>query len=217
LGTNISNKLLPTYLKSRKGNCVTMPFLFILLGQKLGIELTATSAPKHILVKWKNEAGNWINLETTSGANPARDVWLRGQFPMTDEALKNGVYLQPLSKKETVALMASTLAEYYFEQQQYEKAIAISDVILEYYPKDVLRMTLKASAYGRLARKHFVAKYPTPAHVPSNERGYFSYLGLNNRQWFAMAESLGWREESKEDDEKYLQRIQKAGEEKAGR
>lgn len=217
LGKNITNKLLPTYLESMKGNCVTMPFLFIILGQRLGIDLTAATAPKHILVKWKNETGSWINLETTSGANPARDVWIRSQFPMTEEALANGVYLQPLGKKETAALMASTLAEHYFYQQQYEKAIAISDLILEHYPKDVLRMTLKAVAYGRLVQKHFMAKYPTPAQIPPDERGYFAYLDLNHRQWFAMAESLGWREERQEDDERYLQRIQRAREEKARR
>jgi len=31
LGHKLSNKLLPTYLATRKGNCVTMPFLFIIL------------------------------------------------------------------------------------------------------------------------------------------------------------------------------------------
>lgn len=37
-GSNIHNKLLPTYLAIRKGNCISMPFLFIVLGQKLGLE-----------------------------------------------------------------------------------------------------------------------------------------------------------------------------------
>jgi hypothetical protein len=36
ISTKISNKLLPTYLKTRKGNYVNMPLLFVILGQKLG-------------------------------------------------------------------------------------------------------------------------------------------------------------------------------------
>lgn len=210
LGTKISNKLLPTYLTTRKGNCVTMPLLVVLLGQRLGIDVTAASAPKHILVKWKNEAGTWINLEATSGANPARDVWIRQQMPMTDEALANGVYLQPLTKPETVALIATTLAEHLFAQGEYDKAIAIADLVLEHYPKSVGTMVLKAVSFGRLRRERFIAKYPTPAQIPAPERGYFQYLSVHNQRWFAQAEALGWREESNEERQNYLQKVDQA-------
>lgn len=70
LGTKINNKLLPTYLSSKKGNCVTMPFLFIILGQRLGLDVTAATAPVHVFVKYRDEMGAWYNLEATSGANP---------------------------------------------------------------------------------------------------------------------------------------------------
>lgn len=213
LGANINNKLLPTYLTSRKGNCVTMPLLFIILGQRLGIDVTASTAPNHLLIKFRNELGSWINLEATSGANPARDVWIRQQHPtITDEAIANGVYLQPLSKKETVALMATLLAEHYLQRQQYQKAIAVADLILEYYPKNVAMMTMKGVGYGRLARKQFMEKYPSPNEIPANERGYFEYLSSNHHLWFAKAEALGWREETKEQRDEYLRHIKRARE-----
>jgi regulator of sirC expression with transglutaminase-like and TPR domain len=210
LGTNISNKLLPTYLASRKGNCVTMPLLFVILGQRLGLEMTASLVPNHILVKFRNEFGIWINLEATSGANPAREVWIRQQNPtITDEALANGVYLQPLTKKETVAVMATLLAEHFLRQQQYEKAIAVADLVLEYHPMDVAMMTMKAVSYGRLARRHFIQKYPLPSLIPVNQKGYFEYLSRNHDSWFAKAEALGWLEETKEQKGKYLKHIKR--------
>ena len=49
LGRNISNKLLPTYMVSRKGNCVSMPFLFIILDQRLGLDVTAA---QHHCITW---------------------------------------------------------------------------------------------------------------------------------------------------------------------
>ena len=210
LGTKISNKLLPTYLTSKKGNCVSMPLLFIILGQRLGLDVTAATAPLHVLVKFKDETGTTYNLETTSGANPARDVWYREQMPMTDEAIANGVYLQPLTRKETVALMATTLAEHYAEQQQFEKAITLSNLILEYYPKNVEAMVRKASACYRLLEKYYFSKYRSPNDIPDRAKGHFEYLSRNNFQGFAKAEALGWREPSKEEDEKYLQRIKQA-------
>lgn len=207
LGTKLGNKLLPRYLESKKGNCVTMPLLFVILGQRLGIDVTAATAPLHILVKFKDEAGTTYNLETTSGANPARDVWYREQMPMTDEAVTNGVYLRPLTRKETVAIMVTTLAEHYFEQREFEKAITISDLTLEYYPRDVEAMVRKGSAYYRLLAKYYLSKYRSPDEIPDRAKGHFAYLSRNNLQWFAKAEALGWREPSKADDEEYLQKV----------
>lgn len=210
LGANIKNKLLPTYLSSRKGNCVSMPLLLVILGQRLAIEVTASLVPKHVFVKYRDELGTWINLEATSGANPARDVWVREQSPFTDEALANGLYMQPLTKKETVAVMAGTLGEHLLRQGEYEKAIAVSDLALAYYPKDVAAMLSKATGYGRIARTQFEEKYPSPSRIPADERGYFEYLIHQHRQWVSKAERLGWREETKEDRDKYLWSIKQA-------
>lgn len=209
LGSKIENKLLTNYISARNGNCVTMPFLFVILGQRLGIDLTVASAPKHILVKWKNDAGAWINLEATSGGNPARDVWIRQQMPMTDEAITNGVYLRPLSKKETAALMVATLAEHYFNSREYEKAIAIADIVLESNQKDVLMMVLKGSAFGRMNAERF-GRYVSPAQMPAHELSYLQYLQRNNQLWFSKAESLGWRMTTQEAESKYQRSVDEA-------
>lgn len=203
LGTRISNKLLAQYISSRKGNCVTMPVLFVLLGELLGLEVAAATAPKHVLAKWKNEAGEWINLETTSGANPARDAWIREQMPMTDEAIANRVYLQPLTKNETVALMATTLAEHYFSRAEYDRAIAIADLVLEQYPRNAETMVLKAAAFGRLRSKRF----GTNAAIPEAQIDHFEYLSRKSRSLFAQAEALGWRAETDAAEAAYTRRV----------
>lgn len=208
-GTKIQNKLLLNYLSSRSGNCVSMPLLFIILGDRLGIDVTASTAPQHIFVKYKDrESGITVNLEATSGANPARDVWYTQTMPMTKEASANGIYMQKLTKKETVAVMAGLLAENCDQKQEYDKAIAITDVLLEYYPKDIASMLMKGHAYYQLLSKHFIKKYPVANQIPMEERGYFQHLSDNNRYWFTKAESLGWREPTP-DDEKAYQRMVK--------
>jgi len=109
-GQEITNKLLPDYLKDRRGNCVSMPLLLIFLAERLDLDVAAASAPLHIFVKFTDGNGKTWNLEATSGAGPTRDVWYRQINPMTDEAVKNGVYLRALSPEETVALMAAVVA-----------------------------------------------------------------------------------------------------------
>lgn len=203
-GTKIKNKLLPTYLATRKGNCVSMPFLFIVLGQRLGLDVSASTAPEHFFVKYTDpDIGVTYNLETTSGANPTRDAWSRQGTPMTDEAIASGIYLQKLTKRETVAVMATVLAENFSERQEPEKVIAIADAILPFYPKNIGLILNKGSAYSRLIKRDFVAKYPRPADIPAAEVPYFHFLAGQNRLWFAKAESLGWQQPSVAQEARY--------------
>lgn len=215
LGANPRNKLLTTYLETRKGNCVTMPFLFIILGERLGIDVTASSAPNHIFVKFKNELGVWLNLETTSGANPTREEWLRQQIPsITDKSVENGIYLRPLTRKETAALMAGLLAEHYFKNERYQRVIALSDLILEHYPKDVLTMVRKGSAYGRISSRYQDQRMRSSGKLPPVSTWYYEHLSISNRMWFAKAETLGWRDWTKEEAHEYEERIRRAKEER---
>jgi len=207
-GTGIANKLLPQYLKSRKGNCVSMPFLFIILGQRLGIDLTASTAPEHYFVKYTDpDSGATYNLEATSGGHPSRDAWYRQEMPMTDEAIANGIYLQKLTKTETAASMATVLVEHFAEQGEYKKVIAIADAILPFYPKDIALILWKGIAPARLIKKHFLQKYPNPNLIPPEERPYFHYLSEQNHQWFSRAEALGWRESDPSRAARYMQII----------
>lgn len=210
LGQKISNKLLPTYLATRKGNCVSMPILFVVVGQRLGLNLTLAVAPAHFYVIYRDPLGAQINLETTSGANPARDVWIRQQNPMTDEAIANGIYMRALSKKEVVANMSLTLAEYYSRQHQYEQVMRISDLVLEYSPKSVEAMLHKGHASAQLIKEQFISKYPRPYMIPPEKVAYFHYLDQTNRDSYANAEALGWREPTQEQETKYLQRTKQA-------
>ena len=45
---NPKAKLLSVYLTTHRGNCVSMPLLFVVLGQRLGIPVTLTTAPAHL-------------------------------------------------------------------------------------------------------------------------------------------------------------------------
>ena len=208
LGRTIGNKLLPNYLSTRLGNCVSMPLLFIILGERIGIDLTVASAPSHVFVKYRGDDGHYYNFEATSGG-AVLDSSLRRDFPMTDLAVANGLYLRALTKRETVALMLGTLMEFYSERGWYERLNAIASLVLEKFPNDHSAMLHKGHAYYGMVRRDFINRYPTPTFVPAAERARMLELNRNNREWFARAEALGWREPTKEIDEGYLQRVEK--------
>ena len=205
VGSNIRNKLLATYLSTRKGNCVSMPLLFVILGQKIGLDVSIATAPEHLFVKYRDESNVLYNLETTSGAGFTRDVWMRQQTPMTDQALANGIYMRPLSKKETVVVIADTLNEFYAQRHQEQERIALSELELKYAPKYVDAMLHIAAANWRLRQQRFVSKYPNPNDIPLSERAQFVALQQNIGNWRTKAEKLGWREPPKSMNTGYQQ------------
>lgn len=90
LGASIGNMLIANYLKRRRGQCVSMPILFLILAEKLGVELALATAPHHVFVRYTDPAGHVINIEATSGGLPARDEWFRHNFPTSDGRSRAG-------------------------------------------------------------------------------------------------------------------------------
>lgn len=209
-GIKIANKLLPNYLATKKGQCVSMPVLFIVLGQRLGLNVVASTAPEHVFVKYTDDAGVTFNLEATSGATPQREVWMRQQTPMTDQAIANGVYLRKLSKRETAAVMAEVVAENLAERKEYEKEIAVADVLLHFLPKSVDPLLYKGSAYGHLIREKYQSRYRTPRDIPSEEWPDYQRLAEQSEFWYSKAESLGWRQPGKLQEARYMETVNRA-------
>jgi hypothetical protein len=51
-------KLLSRYLETRLGNCVTMPILFLILAEKIGLDLSLAVAPVYLYLRRRDESGH---------------------------------------------------------------------------------------------------------------------------------------------------------------
>lgn len=60
LGQNIANKILTKYLTTRRGNCVSMPILFLILADRLDLDVTLAKVPLHFLARYRDEDGRTI-------------------------------------------------------------------------------------------------------------------------------------------------------------
>lgn len=195
LGQRPENRLLADYLTDRRGNCVTMPVLFAILGERMGLKMTLAEAPLHVFVKFTDDEGNVWNLETTSGAGFTRDSHYRRQVPMSDRAIESGIYMRPLSREEANAAMAALVVEDLLAEGRLEDAIAVSDVLLKHAPRSVYLMLKRGTAYGKLLKRDVVAKYRTTEEMPPEVRARADSLYRENLAAFERAEALGWRVE----------------------
>ena len=195
LGQQPGAQMLTRYLATKKGNCVSMPILFLALGEKLSLDLTLSTAPLHLFVKFTDRAtGQTWNLEATSGAGFTREEHYRKQLPMTDEAIANGVYLKTMSRREALAMIATGILDTLLATGRYEDAVAVADVLIEANPADAYSLTKKGTAYYRILKRDIVEKYPNEADIPPDRIAYANSLYRANQDAFAKAEALGWRE-----------------------
>lgn len=192
LGRKISNKLIHNYLKSRRGNCVSMPVLFLILGDKIGLDLTLSTAPNHVFVHYHLPDGRVVNIETTSGGNPARNEWIRQNFKMTDAAIKNGLFLKTLSRRQTGAVLAGVVMEHYSEVGAHGYVVGIADALLEVYPELDIALISRGLAFQSMLQMNYLDKYPDLNLVPQADRAFFNYLAVNANASFDRVEALGF-------------------------
>lgn len=192
LGQTLRNKLLSTYVETRLGNCVSMPVLFLIVADRIGLNVRLAAAPLHVFVRYRDAAGAERNLEPTSGGRVTRTEWYRQNLPMTDRSIESGIYMRTLSRRESVALMANAVVEFMIDRRRYQDAVEVADAILAVNPRDAYTLVKKGTAVEGLIRTEFLEYYATPALIPPPLRMRYVRLVEANAKVFRDAEALGW-------------------------
>lgn len=196
------------YTATRKGNCVSMPILTTILGQRLGVNINLSTAPLHLFARYTDDKNIITNIESTSGTLLSNKTYIKS-FTIHSDAISNGIYLQSLTKKETIAVFLRDLGRYHMHNGKYVKAHLIANLMLKHYPKYVDAIILKGNIFSkRLSQNLTMLKINKQPITPAiKER--LDYLLEQNLALFAKAESLGWRERTPDFNEKYLQSIKR--------
>lgn len=195
-GERPGSQRLSNYLRTRQGNCVSMPILLLIIANKMGMNINLTAAPLHLFIRYTlPTTGRAYNIEATSGGHFARDIWYRQNFPISDRALESGIYMRALTKREAVATMANPVLETLINQGDYQKAVALSDIILKINPRESHVILKRGNALGHMIRAEFTDIFPHVALIPPALQPRYKWLITENARMFAQAEALGWMEE----------------------
>jgi regulator of sirC expression with transglutaminase-like and TPR domain len=192
LGMQLKSKMLSTYVRTRKGNCVSMPTLFLIVADRMGLKVRLGAAPLHLFVRYTDPVGAEHNLEATSGGHEGRIESYRASFPMTDLAIRSGIYMRTLSRRETVAAMASSVLDFLIDERRYQEASDVADSILAANPRDSYAMVKKGTAISGLMKAEYFDRYPNPTLIPPALRPRYAALAMANEKAFRDAEALGW-------------------------
>ncbi len=137
-------------MRTNTGQCHSLPLLYLILAEELQVEAYLAFSPEHSYVKLQDSIGNWFNLELTNG-HYSSDLWLLSSGYVKSEAISSGIYMAPLSKKETIAHCLVDLAQGYIRKYGVDEfVLRCVDKALEYDPNNIFAWQLKSDYHVNL-------------------------------------------------------------------
>ena len=147
-----SSMFVTKLLATKKGNCHSMPYLYKILADELGIDAHLAIAPNHIYIKNRCEKIGWYNTELTSASFPI-DAWIMASGYVYLEAIQNGVYMVALDDTESMAMCVIDLAMGYnrkFPDNDGTFILKCCELALKHFPNYITAILLKAETQKRL-------------------------------------------------------------------
>jgi regulator of sirC expression with transglutaminase-like and TPR domain len=202
LGKELKSQLLSTYIDKYKGNCVSMPTLFLALMERVDprISFTGVKAPLHLFCRLKDkQTGDVWNVETTNGGHPARNQWYIETMHISQVAVDKGTYLKDLTKKEYIAELLSPLISKERRNGNLEKALEYTELVLKLSPNSVLGLVSKGALLAETGYQK-----SNEGKLSDEEKKYY---GEESKKYIEKARSLGWQPRTKEEKDEYLESV----------
>jgi len=153
--TDRESYMVSRLLKTKKGNCRSLPYLYKILADEVGVEAFISVVPMHCYVKHRDEHGNWWNLEMTTGSF-SRSSFLMETFNVSEAAIESGLFMKSLSDAESVAYCIYDLLCYYEDKTgRYSDDFVKKcyEIGLQYYPNSQLQISKANDLQFRLDNK----------------------------------------------------------------
>ncbi|MGC4041922.1 MAG: hypothetical protein QM710_14355 [Flavobacterium sp.] len=193
------SKLLTTY----KGNCHSLPYLYKILCEEIGIDANLALAPNHVYIKHRNIRDGWYNTELTSRIFPV-DAWIMASGFVHIDAITNGVYMKALNNKESIALVLIDLANNYnakFPNNDGSFVLKCCEDAIKIYPNFATALILRAEThYKQIEKVEDKAKHDLQLKDLQKEYAHIHEIGYRN-----MPEDMyfNWLVSLKEERSKY--------------
>lgn len=155
---DITKVFVSKLLRIGTGQCMSLPMLYYLYAKALGAEANLAFAPQHSYITFKDRLGNWQNIELTGRMFTTADFHWQSGF-VKAEQVKSGIYLKPVTEKETIAYLLTTLALTYVKTiGTDERVLQMALTARENFPNSITANMLVAGYYQD-AMKNVLRQY----------------------------------------------------------
>lgn len=202
-------------LDEHTGNCHSLPFLYKIVADELDEIAYLSLAPNHIYIKHRSMKGGWYNTELTTGQFPI-DAWLMASGYICLASIQNGIYMDALSLKQSIAVCMTDLAKGYERKITADNESFIlqcCDTALKYFPNYINALLMKAETHKNLFEKIMQrtgAKHPSQVMNEPKAKELFDtmekeYAEIHRLGYRKMPDKMyaEWLVSLKEEKEKY--------------
>lgn len=184
-------------LMTGKGQCHSMPLLYLAIAEQLGAKAYLSLAPEHSFIQFFDENNNRYSFEATNGCIISQSWMMRSGF-INAAALKNKLYLDTLSSRKLYAqCLADLLLSYENKFGQDEFAEKLWRKIIANNPTNLIAKQTAANFINQYAlTKIKEAGMPPLKDLPNYPAAYKAYMQMvqaNNE-----IDDLGFQEMPKE-------------------
>ncbi len=124
-------------LATNSGQCHSLPLLYLILAEQIGAKAHLAYSPNHTYVRFKDDVGNWHNVELTNGMLTT-DAFILLSGYIKAEALQNEIYMNPLDEKQLLSHILFDLAKGYAVKYGYDEFVKeVIDKAIELYPNNI--------------------------------------------------------------------------------
>ena len=163
-----NNICLAGLLRTRRGSCVSMPLIYLVIGQRLGVPIHLVAIGKHYFIRWE-EPGYRMNIEPTIvervSVSPDDSVYLEIEG-VTREQL-SGSDLRNLTSREVVGTLFFARSGYWAMKGKKHATEQRRDLTLARHlaPDDHGIKKSHEAVFGDFSSK------PKPTSIKSNLKG----------------------------------------------
>ena len=120
-------------IKYRRGNCVTISLLYLLLANEDYDTMCTVNAPSHHFIRaYDNLRLNYVNIEPTKNGESYSDEYIIGHKGIPVETITQGVYMNEGNYAYLVNSYKQNIASILSIQGKLDEAIALFNMVIEY-------------------------------------------------------------------------------------
>jgi hypothetical protein len=204
-----TNTFVTKLLATGKGQCHSMPMLYMILAEQLGAKAYVSFSPQHMFIRFKDDHGSLYNFETTSG-HVVSNAWITQTGFITARALQNHTYFDTLSSPRLYAQILVDLLLGYMKKYPYDGfAETIRQKIISIDPDNLTALIIATNISRQIAEQELAAVgYPPEKDLIDYPAAFTAYN--NFKALYGKIDNTGYQEMPPEEYQRWLQSIEKA-------
>ena len=187
---DLHNYFLTKTLATGTGQCNTLPRVYLVLAEALGVNANLTFIHQHSFIKYKNSTGTTENYEPTIDWHMSDNDYTE-DLPVSTLAIKNKMYLHPLTKKQIVANMIIDLAYNFHREHWVDDGKFMNECVdygMQYFDNGeghregmLLKNLVLASQLDRILLKYNISDLNDVDKTPEAAQAYAAFRNSSDK------------------------------------